>query len=575
MSIVGIDFGTTNSALAVFAAGRAEAQPIDEPKDAEWQALGFDRLLPSVFARGDAGEPLFGWPAKLRTGHKIEAAKRLLAADDKVSLDGEEYFVEEIASLLFGAIKQGAAARAGVDIRRAVVTVPANSRGLARLRTKICAGMVGIEVPVLINEPTAAAMAYGLRASVDQSVLVIDCGGGTLDVTLLQVAENVFIEQASKGIGRLGGVDIDKLVFQRLTEDLPGASTWTEAEVGAAMLEIEKAKIRLSSHDETSVALPRGQRRDITRFRFNEWIAPLIERLLVPVRTVISDGQKLGASVDVVLLVGGSCKIPAVRDAVTALIGKEPLRGSIDPMTAVAEGAAIAAAILEEEYDGDFFVGLEHALGTATLSTNEAGLEFATVLQRGMKLPTKAARTFFTVVDQQPTVRVQVWEGDEGKPLDHEENVKLGDFELALTPRTIAESRIELEYLYDLSGLLHVRATDGVDDRVLLDQDLQTLTGQDPRALVQMSRTVESILGEAEGASNDGATTSSSAARMPAEVASLLVRARERVIRFVPDDEAEAIGSLADALERAAARGDYASEMSALESALQRYAYLF
>ena len=389
---------------------------------------------------------------------------------------------------------------AGLDIRRAVVTVPANSRGLARLRTKICAGMVGIEVPVLINEPTAAAMAYGLRASVDQSVLVIDWGGGTLDVTLLQVADNVFIEQASKGVGRLGGVDIDKLVFQRLTEDLPETSTWTEAEIGAAMLEIEKAKIRLSSLDKTSVALPRGQRRDITRFRFNEWIARLIERLLVPVRTVIAEGQALGVSVDVVLLVGGSCKIPAVRDAVTALIGKEPLRGAIDPMTAVAEGAAIAAAILEGQYDGDFFVGLEHALGTETRCANNTGLQFTTVLQRGLKLPAKAVGTFFPVVDQQQTVRVAVWEGDKTKPLDHEDNAKLAEFEVALTPRQVADSRIELEYRYDNSGLLHVRVTDGVDDRVLLDQDLQTLTGQDPRALVQMSQRVDVILGEAPGA---------------------------------------------------------------------------
>ena len=297
---------------------------------------------------------------------------------------------------------------AGLDIRRAVVTVPANSRGLARLRTKICAGMVGIEVPVLINEPTAAAMAFGLRTSIDQNVLVIDWGGGTLDVTLLQVAEGVFIEQASKGVSRLGGIDIDKVIFQRLTEDLPETSTWTEAEIGAAMLEIEKAKIRLSSHDETSVALPRGHRREHQSLSFQR-----VDRAASSngcwYRSVPSSrrAKRLVVSVDAVLLVGGSCKIPAVRDAVTALIGKEPLRGAVDPMTAIAEGAAIAAAILEQQYDGDFFVGLEHALGTAIVGEHNTGLEFAPVLKRNVKLPAKAVGTFFPVVDHQPTVRIR------------------------------------------------------------------------------------------------------------------------------------------------------------------------
>lgn len=575
MSIVGIDFGTTNSVVAVFTDGRAEAQPIDEPKNGEWKAMGFDRLLPSVFARGDAGEPLFGWAAKLRTGRKLEAVKRLLDADDKVSLDGEEYFVEEIASLLFGAIKQGAVQHA-LDISKAVVTVPANSRGLARLRTKICAGMVGIEVPVLINEPTAAAMAYGLKASVDQNVLVVDWGGGTLDVTLLQVTENVFVEQASKGVGRLGGIDIDKLMFQRLRDDVPEISTWSEAEVGTAMLEIEMAKIRLSDHDATTVALPRGQRSDISRVCFNEWIRPLIERLLVPVRTVIAEGEQQGVFVDVVLLVGGSCKIPAVRDAITELIGKEPLRGAVDPMTAVAEGAAIAAAILEGVYDGDFFVGLEHALGTATLGGAGAGLEFTPVLDRGMKLPAKKVKTFLPVVDGQDSVLLTVWEGDKTKPLDHDDNMLLMEREMELlTPRSIADSRIELEYSLDVSGLLHIHAVDGVDDQVLLDCDLKILIGHDPRTLVQMSRNVEDILNEVTRSTNGERAAPAPVVSLSQDVIVLLDRAREKVIPFVPDDEAAAFGALADALERAAGLGDHQAEKAALESALQRYTYLF
>lgn len=570
MSSLGIDFGTTNSVLASFDRGVTETQPIDVPKDLEWSTMGFDRVLPSVFARGANGEPLFGWAAKLSSGEKSQAVKRLLATEEKVSVDGEDYLVEEIVSLLFGAIKQGAAAHAGIDLRRAVVTVPANSRGLARLRTKVCANMVGIEVPVLINEPTAAAMAYGLRAAVDQNVLVVDWGGGTLDVTLLQVADNVFVEQASKGVGKLGGIDVDKLMFQQLTQDLPEAATWTHAEIADAVLEIEKAKVRLSDNDATSVALPRGQRKEITRFRFNEWIEPLIQRLLVPVRTVVAEGLALGTPVDVVLLVGGSCKIPVVREAIAAEVGREPLRGAVDPMTAIAEGAAIAAAILDGTHDGDFFVGTEHALGTVALD-GQGGLRFSEILPRNMKLPAKGSDHFYPVTDMQETVLMQVVEGDATKPLDHEDNVQLDEWKIPLVPRLVSESRIEIEYSYDVSGLLHVKVIDGVDDRILHEADVQSMTGHDPRALVQMAQHVESILED----STAPTPAPSLVADLPPEVELLLDRARAKVAPFVPDGDAQEIRALADALETASATGEYQAEKVALDSALQRYSYLF
>jgi molecular chaperone DnaK (HSP70) len=568
MSIIGIDFGTTNSALATFADGGARAEPIDAPDD-EWSAMGFDRVLPSVFARGDDAEPLFGWAAKLRTSRKIEAVKRLLAADDTVSLDGETYYVEEIASLLFGAIKHGAAANAGLDVVRAVVTVPSNSRGLARLRTKICAGMVGIEVPVLINEPTAAAMAYGLRTTSEQNVLVVDWGGGTLDVTLLMVSEGVFIEQASKGVGKLGGVDVDKLIFQRLTEDIPDATTWTDDEVGAAMLESEKAKIRLSDLEETSVPLPRGQRRSVTRRRLNEWLAPLVERLLVPVRTVIAEGEASGSRVDTVLLVGGSCKMPVVREAIADVTGREPLR-TVDPLTAVAEGAAIAAAILEGEYDGDFFVTTEHALGTAVFDPRNGVSSLSTILPRNMKLPAAKTEPFVPIVDNQESVRFEVWEGDATKPLGDDDNVKLAEWEVSLVPRPLSDARIDVEYAYDASGLLHVKVADGVDDRTLFEADVRLMTGRDPGSLVEMATRVdETLRAVASGVAG------SSDASLPSDVSQSLARARVNVIPFVPDDAAVELRRFADALEAVALSGNYADEKADLDEALRRYAYLF
>lgn len=567
MTAVGIDFGTTNSALATFTGGTATAVDIDI-RDDEWKALGFGRVMPSVFARGDAGEPLFGWAAKLRPGRNLAAVKRLLAADDKVELDGEEYYVEEVASLLFGAIKQGAASQ-GLDVRKAVVTVPSNSRGLARLRTRICAQMAGIEVPILINEPTAAAMAYGLRTTTDQNVLVVDWGGGTLDVTLLQVSAGVFVEQASKGVQHLGGIDVDRLIFLELTRTVSGSDSWSEAEHGAAMLEIEKAKIRLSDHEETRVALPRGQDRDLSRRQLNEIVAPLIERLLVPVRTVVAEGEESGSPVDSILLVGGSCKMPIIREKLAELIGREPARSTVDPMTAVAEGAAIAAAILDGEYDADFFVTTEHALGTAVLDPATGVRSFSTILQRNTKLPAKGSEFFSPVVDDQDSLNLSVWEGDEDKALTDADNVLLGEFRVALTPRPLSEARLHVEYSYDVNGLLNVTLTDDVDQSVRFQGPVQSAVSRDPRALVEMAQSVEATLAQAPGQAAVAAPV------LPPDVVESLGRARAKVIPFVPNEEGESIRQLADALEVAATSGDGAAAKAALDEVLRKYAYLY
>jgi len=572
VSSIGIDFGTTNSVLAQFVGGRAEAVPIDAPPG-EWAELGFDRVLPSVYARGEDGGPRFGWAAKANQRlDRFEAVKRLLATEETVTMGGETFIVEEIAGLLFGAIKQGAAER-GVDVRKAVVTVPANSRGLARLRTRICAGFAEIEVPILINEPTAAAMAYGLRSSADQNVLVIDWGGGTLDVTLLSIAEDVFVEQASKGVGRLGGIDIDRLVYQKLTEDMPDASSWTSEEVITALLAIELAKVRLSAAEEVSVELPRGQRREITRRRFNEWIGALVDRLLVPVRTVIAEGEAMGSTLDQVVLVGGSCNIPLVRERVSDLTGREPARG-VNPMTAIAEGAAIAAAILDGAHDADFFVTTEHALGTSVLNPATGTLEFSeAILKRNQKLPASGTQTFVPVVDHQEGVELEVWEGDETKPLGDEENVRLAGWEVALVPRLRDEARIDLTYTYDVSGLLHVRAVDGVDGRILFEGDVQSLSGRDPRMLVAAGEKVRNALAGTPGL--DDHPAADVPRELPSDVREIVERARRKVIPFVPDDEAASLGALVEALEVAAMDGDYGAARGALDDALRRHAYLF
>jgi molecular chaperone DnaK (HSP70) len=246
----------------------------------------------------------------------------------------------------------------------------------------------------------------------------------------------------------------------------------------------------------------------------------------------------------------------------------------VDPMTAVAEGAAIAAAILEGQYDGDFFVTTEHALGTAVLDQS-GQLQFSTILKRNVKLPATQREQFFPVVDNQESVRLQVWEGDEDKALGDEDNVLLAEWEVSLVPRMRGEARIDLEYSYDVNGLLHVKATDAVDDRALFEGDVQAMSGREPQALVEIAKKVGTTL---DLASHSGGTTSHLAAPpdLPPEVRASLDRARVKVIPFIPDDEARVVEELAQELETAASSGDDSeAARDALNDALRRYAYLF
>ncbi|HEY3239154.1 MAG TPA: Hsp70 family protein, partial [Acidimicrobiia bacterium] len=390
MTTVGIDFGTTNCVLAQYGAGTVEVIALDEAP-AEWEALGLHRVLPSVVAVGPDGRPCFGWRAKQQHHDRIDAVKRLFSRHELVELGGEEVLVEELGALLFSHLRRAALAQ-GVDFSRAVVTVPANSRGLARYRTKLCAGLAGIEVPALINEPTAAAMAFGLRATDDQTILVVDWGGGTLDVTVLGLVDGVFLEHASKGIQRLGGIDFDRRLYEQVATDAGGDIEWDEFERSRLRLELERAKIHLSNHAEVSFALPGGRRGALTRDQLDRWVAPLVHRALDPVQRCLTDLGMSSRSLDHLLLVGGTCMMPVVREFVSDMVGHEPAAG-VAPLTAVAEGAAVAAAILAGEHDSDFFVSTEHALGTVCVNTRGERM-FSTLIPRNHKLPARGRDAF-------------------------------------------------------------------------------------------------------------------------------------------------------------------------------------
>lgn len=576
MTSIGIDFGTTNSVAALYGSNGAEVISIGEPP-AEWEELGgYSRLLPSVVNVDDEGRLRFGWDAKLTTsGRRFEAVKRLLKEEEVVNAGDHDFLVEEVAASIFRHIRSRVVGN-GIDFGSAVITVPSNSRGLARYRTKVCAGLGEIEPIALLNEPTAAAMAFTLRhLRSDQSILVFDFGGGTLDVTVLEARDGVFFEQASKGIPQLGGMDFDAAIMRAIAEDIPGSEQWTPELKARVRIEIEKAKIRLSAGniDETVIvvegAIP-GYR--LTLPRFNEITRHLVERSGSAIEAVMRDLRMGPGDVDALLLVGGTSKVPSVRQFAAEKVGREPEPG-VDPMTAIAEGASIAAAILDGRLDNhDFFVSTEHALGTVALDVQARDLRFATVIPRNQKLPARQTEVFYPIFDGQESVMVQVVEGDPEKALNHPDNQILTEFEVPIDPpRPIDQAGFELTYTYDTDGLLHVEVKDMVTGQALTDAVTVSFRGaRGGGELVSMAGKVRSMV---DSGRVEESTTSTPAVHDPRS-ADLLTKARTRVIPFLDESDAEPLVELCAALE--AADVDHREQLQdQLERELRKYSYLF
>ncbi|MET7970926.1 Hsp70 family protein [Micromonospora sp. NPDC005305] len=487
----GIDFGTTNSVLARTTAEGTVTVPLERRLPTAWADHGLSRVLPSVIGF-ENGRPAFGWPMKLRSQGRVEAVKRLFATDDSVEVDGRHLRVEEVAALFFRRIRERASAETGLPLDQAVVTVPANSRGRARVRTKMAAAMAGIEVLALINEPTAAAMAHARKIGLDERILVFDWGGGTLDVTVLQAVEGTFIEQASKGVQRLGGLDLDAAFLAWLRPQLPGSADWKPPQRGQFRLNLELAKIQLSKQAATEVALPTGRFARITRRHLETAIRPLIERTRGPLETCLSESP---GPIDHLVMVGGSSQIPAVRRFVAGVVGVEPDE-AVDPMTAVAEGAAVAAGILRGEItDLNFFVGTEHALGLVLRDPGTGGPTFAEVIGRNTKYPASSTEPCIPVTDYQESVAVTVIEGDPEMPIGHEDNVALTTWQIRLPEqRRRAEATLDITYRYDVDGILHVRVVDRRTGAVLMDERLHFGIDVDEKQLAEQRRWIAELM---------------------------------------------------------------------------------
>lgn len=572
MTAVGIDFGTTNSVLAVHAAGRTQTVPIESPP-ADWAALGFDRVMPTVVSTAEDGTFTFGWEAKLSPREKVEAVKRMFRDESDVAIGSRTFPVEEIATLFFGKMVRNARA-AGIDATQAVVTVPANSRGLARYRTKVCAGMAGLEVLALINEPTAAAMAHSAGSDADQRIMVVDWGGGTLDVTILQASDGVFIEQASKGIQQLGGLDFDARLARLILDRVPQSASWDATDRAAFRIEVEMAKIRLSAQEYTNIALPRGGFEQVTRADFETAVQPLIERVRLPIEQCLADIRDDASAIDALVLVGGTCKMPAIRDFVGTIVGTDP-SAHIDPMTAVAEGAAIAAGILTGALeDNDFFVGTEHALGIFVHEGEEAVKRFSTIIPRNHRLPAKSTETYYPRFDDQELAELSIVEGDPQVEWDHEDNVVLRDFTVELPERdTIAEKAIDITYTYDVDGILHVTVQDQMTDEVLLEEEVSFGHKEDKRRLVGIAKRTRDAL-DASPATADEVPADAGTVVDDPVARELMQKARIKVLPFLDAGEQEPIKEMLKMMAQAplAEAGTFTQQ---LRDELAPYSYLF
>src|SRR5438874_5348138 len=414
MPYIGIDFGTSNSVAANFQYGHAEV--LHNHEGQKW--------TPSVVTLRRDGTLAFGQEAKENFDEQrsIRSIKRILGTPERVPLVGQNLRTEQIAVMLFSLLKRDAEQQLNEQFQKAVVTIPANPMGLARHATKLCAGAAGMQVLTLINEPTAAAICYGIKAQQEQTVLVYDFGGGTLDVTILRIHHGIFEEVSSKGIGKLGGDDIDLAIGQIVAkrfEEKTGFDILNSPYRTPFLLAVEKAKIELSTQQTTVVRRPQivpernlSLEEDLDRYTVEKAIMPLVLKSGEAIDEALKLRNMTPRDIDKVLLVGGTSKIPLIGRFVSErLAGKPPEPfDKVDPMTCVAQGAAIVSAILQNAPGLDRFaysVKLEHSL-CAKPNNERRQVYLDPIIKRGADIPCSYTKTYHPVADPAQRVPISV-----------------------------------------------------------------------------------------------------------------------------------------------------------------------
>ena len=458
--IIGIDLGTTNSCVAVIEGG--EPVVIANAEGA--------RTTPSVVAFSKTGERLVGQVAKRQAitnpERTISSIKRQMGSNYHVTIDGKNYTPQEISAMILQKLKADAEASLGEKVTEAVITVPAYFTDAQRQATKDAGKIAGLDVKRIINEPTAAALAYGIDKEDDQKVMVYDLGGGTFDVSIIEMGDGVQEVLATAGNNHLGGDDFDQRIMDWLVNNFKAEQGVDLRSDKMAMQRIkeaaEKAKIELSGVTTSSISLPfitadatgpKHLEATLTRAKFNELTADLVEATMGPVRQAMSDSGLSTSDIDKVLMVGGSSRIPAVNDAIKKFIGKEPFKG-INPDECVAIGACLQGGVLGGDVKGLLLLDVTPlSLGIETMG----GIN-TKVIERNTTIPTKKSQIFSTAVDNQPSVEVHVLQGEREFAKD---NKTLGIFSLdGIMPARRGVPQIEVTFDIDANGIVHVSAKD-------------------------------------------------------------------------------------------------------------------
>ncbi|HIH86303.1 MAG TPA: molecular chaperone DnaK, partial [Methanosarcinales archaeon] len=454
--IIGIDLGTSNSAAAALIGGRPTIIP-----SAEGASVG-GKAFPSVVAFTEDGQRLVGEPARRQAVTNIEgtvmAIKRKMGTGEKVKIKDKEFSPQDISAFILQKIKQDAEAFLGDTVEKAVITVPAYFNDNQRQATKDAGEIAGLEVVRIINEPTAASLAYGLDKKSDQMILVYDFGGGTLDVSLMEVGGGVFEVKSTSGDTQLGGTDMDNLVIDYIAEDFlnkEGIDLRSDKTANQRLREAaEKAKIELSTTMQTSINLPfitanqagpKHMEMTLTRSKLEELVMPIIVKTRQPMEQAIKDAGLSTSDISTIILVGGPTRMPVVQKFVSDIVGKEAEHG-VDPMECVAMGAAIQAGVLE----GDVKDVLLLDVTPLSLGIETMGEVFTQLIERNTTIPTKKSQIFSTAAENQTSVDIHVLQGERAMAHD---NTTLGRFTLVgIPPAPRGIPQIEVTFDIDANG---------------------------------------------------------------------------------------------------------------------------